>query len=270
MLKKRVVTALIGIPLLIVAVWFDTPLPWFSILAAVWCLLAVFEFYRITSVTGVPALTYFGLICTVLFVLSPHFKEIFPVTQLLTLVMLISLILLLFRRQKEGIFSAWAWTIAGILYVGWLFSYLVALRLEAGSEWVFLALFTIFGSDSAAFFVGRWLGKHRLAPSISPAKTWEGAIGGVFGAVIVSIIVVALFGLPLNYWQTVVLGILISVLGQFGDLAESLLKRNMGVKESGNLMPGHGGLLDRMDSVIFTGVVTYYLFLAYSAGWLSS
>jgi len=76
--------------------------------------------------------------------------------------------------------------------------------------------------------------------------------------------------LPLNYWQAVVLGILVSILGQFGDLAESLLKRNMGVKESGNLMPGHGGLLDRMDSVVFTGVVTYYLFLAYSNGWLSS
>jgi len=269
MLRKRIITALLGIPLLVAAVWFDTPLPWFSVLAAVWCLLAVFEFYRVTPVTGVPLLTGFGLVFTLLFVLSPHFSDVFPLPELLTSAIVLSLIVLVFCRRKEGIFTSWAWTMAGILYVGWLLSFLVALRLEAGREWVFLALFVTFGSDTAAYFVGKALGRYRLAPGISPGKTWEGAIAGAVAAMAVSIVAVILFGLPISYGQAIALGLLVSVLGQLGDLVESLLKRNMGVKESGRLMPGHGGLLDRMDSVVFAGVTVYYFFLTYSNGWLN-
>lgn len=269
MLKKRLITALFGIPILFAVVWFDGPLPWFSIFAVGWCVLAAIEFYKITSVTKVLSLTCLGLVGTLLLVLSPHFKESYAIPLLLTSLLLLSMILLIFRRQRDGSFAVWAWMIAGMIYVGWLLSYLVALRLEAGREWVFLALFTTFGSDTAAFFVGKWLGKKRLAPGISPAKTWEGAIAGLFGAVAVSIAVVALFRLPLDYGQAVAAGLLIGIMGQFGDLVESLLKRNMDVKESGSLMPGHGGLLDRMDSIAFSGVATYYFFLAFSNGWLS-
>ena len=269
MLKKRIITALFGIPLLFAAVWFDTPLPWFSVLAALWCLLAVFEFYRVTSVTKVRSLTFLGLAGTLLFVLNPHFKDSYIIPLLLTSMLLLSMILLIFRRQREGSFAAWAWMVAGMIYVGWLLSYLVALRLEAGREWLFLALFTTFGSDTAAFFVGRWLGKQKLAPDISPGKTWEGAVAGLFGAVAASILVVILFRLPFGYGQAVAIGLLISIVGQLGDLVESLFKRNMGIKESGRLMPGHGGLMDRMDSIAFAGVATYYCFLAYSNGWLN-
>ena len=103
--------------------------------------------------------------------------------------MAISLILLLTRKQKQGAFTDWAWTFAGILYVGWLLSYLVALRgLDDGRSWVFLAIFATFGSDSAAYFIGRAFGKHKLAPTISPSKTWEGAIGGLVGAAAVSLL----------------------------------------------------------------------------------
>ena len=149
-----------------------------------------------------------------------------------------------------------------------MLSYLVALRLDAGSNWLFFTLLVTFGSDSAAFFIGRALGRHRLALRISPNKTWEGAIGGIFGAVIVSL----LFTLPtplqvtLGYGQAVLLGLLVSIFGQIGDLVESLLKRNMGVKESGRLMPGHGGLLDRMDSIVFAGIVVYYFVLVCGGG----
>ena len=173
--------------------------------------------------------------------------------------MILPLIWLLLRSQKETAFTSWAWTIAGILYVGWLLSYLVALRgLDAGREWVFLALFTTFGSDTAAFFVGRALGRHRLALHISPGKTWEGAVGGVLGAIIVSLVLVIPLGLPLSYGQAILLGLIVSIFGQLGDLVESLLKRNMGVKESGRLIPGHGGVLDRMDSLVLAGIVVYY------------
>jgi len=266
MLKKRVLTALWSIPLLIVAVWFDTPLPWFTILVAIWGLLAVFEFYRLVAVSKALVLTCFGLIWTLLFILSPHCDYELIIPLLVTSGVVLSLMWLVLSPQKEGAFLGWAWTIAGVLYVGWLLSYLVALRLDAGRNWVFFTLFTTFGSDTVAFFVGRALGRHRLAPRISPNKTWEGAIGGVFGAIIVSLLFVlpTPLNLPLNYGQAVLLGLLVSVFGQFGDLVESLLKRNMGVKESGRLMPGHGGVLDRMDSIVFAGVVVYlyYIFIA--------
>ena len=259
MLGKRVITALWGIPLLGVAIWFDKPLPWFTILVAIWGVLAAFEFYRMVNTSGVPPLTYFGLIWTLLFILSPHFNYDFLIPFLLTSAVILSLIWLLLHPQKEGAFVGWAWTIAGILYVGWLLSYFVALRgLDAGRNWVFFALFTTFGSDTTAFFTGRAWGRHYLAPNISPGKTWEGAIAGLFGAIIVSLVLVTLFSLPLSYGQAILLGLLVSIFGQLGDLVESLLKRNMGVKDSGKLIPGHGGVLDRIDSVVFTGVVVYY------------
>jgi len=262
MLKKRVITALWGIPLLIAAIWFDKPIPWFTILVAIWGLLAVFEFYKLVNPSKVSPLTYFGLIWSLLFILSPHFNYDLVIPLLLTSAVILSLIWLLRHPQKEGAFIGWAWTMAGILYIGWLLSYFVALRgLDDGRDWVFLALFTTFGSDTTAFFVGRALGKHHLAPHISPGKTWEGATAGVLGSIIVSLVLVNLLNLPLGYGGAILLGLLVSVFGQLGDLVESLLKRNMGVKDSGRLIPGHGGFLDRIDSVVFTGIVVYYCVL---------
>ena len=271
MLKKRVITVLWCIPLLIVAIWFDEPLPWFTILVAVCGILAVLEFYRLVSVSRVSSLTCLGIIWTLLFILSPHFDYWLIVPLLLASAVVVSMVLLIFRRQQEGAVVTWAWTLVGLLYAGWLLSYLVALRLDAGRNWVFLVFFATFGSDTAAFFVGRALGRHRLAPRISPGKTWEGAVGGVLGTVIVSLLFTlpSPIGLTLSYGQAIFLGLLVSIFGQLGDLAESLLKRVVGVKESGNLMPGHGGVLDRMDSIVFAGVVVYYYLLAYNAGWLN-
>jgi phosphatidate cytidylyltransferase len=149
------------------------------------------------------------------------------------------------------------------MYVGWLLGYAVALRgITDGRSWVFLALFCTFGSDTAAYFLGRAIGKHKLAPSISPGKTWEGAAGGLLGAMGVAL----LFLLPtpvslasyLTWWQAVIIGSIVSVFGQLGDLVESLFKRNVGAKDSGTLLAGHGGVLDRTDSVMFAVVVVYY------------
>lgn len=265
MLRRRFITALWTIPLLVIAIWFDEPLPWFSVLAVAIGLVAVFEFYRMTAVSRVVPLTCFGLVWTLLFILHPHveYRNLFPL--LLTSAVVFSLILLVIIRQREGVFTNWAWLMAGILYVGFLLSYLVALRLEAGRAWLYLALFATFGSDTAAYFIGKAFGKRRLAPRISPGKTWEGAIAGLFGAVIISLLFTlpTPLQLPLGYGGAIVLGLLISVFGQIGDLVESLLKRNTGVKESGNLVPGHGGMLDRMDSIVFAGVVVYlyYIFI---------
>ena len=277
MLRKRVITVLWIIPPLLAAVWFDQPLPWFTIFVAIWGVVAVFEFYRLIEASKVPPLTYFGLIWTLLFIVSrnsdvlsilePHFDLNLLTPLLLTSALLLSLIWLL-RRAQEKTFAGWAWTIAGILYVGWLLSYLVALRgLDDGKNWIFFALFITFASDTAAFFTGRALGRYKLAPHISPGKTWEGAISGILGAIIVSlfftlpklfIIVNPLYLQDFSYWQAILLGLLVSIFGQLGDLVESLFKRNMVVKDSSNLIPGHGGFLDRIDSIVFAGVVVYY------------
>ncbi len=266
MLKKRVITALCGIPLLIVIIYFGEP--YFTTLVAIWGLLAVLEFYKIVSASKVPPLTYLGSVFVLLLILSPHYKLIFPQVEyelfmpfLLTLMVTLSLTWTLLRPKKEGAFVGWVWTIAGIIYIGWLLSHFPSLRgLEEGRNWVFLAFFITFASDSTAFLVGRKIGKHRLAPRISPNKTWEGAIAGVLAAITVSLIFIlpTPLKLPLTPWQVMLLGLLVSILGQLGDLAESLFKRNMGVKDSGKLLPGHGGFLDRMDSVVFAGIVVYY------------
>ncbi len=265
MLRKRIITALWGIPLIIVTIWFDEPWPWFTVLAGIWGLLAVLEFYRMAGVAKFIPLTCFGMVWTLLFILHPHCTYDLVVPILLTSGIGLSLVLLVLSPQREGAFTSWAWLMAGMLYVGWLLSYLVALRLDAGRDWLFLALFATFGSDTAAYFLGKAFGKHKLAPRISPGKTWEGTVAGIFGAVIISLLFTlpTPLQLPLSYGQAILLGVLISVFGQIGDLAESMLKRNSGVKESGGLMPGHGGLLDRMDSAIFAGVVVYlyYIFL---------
>ena len=270
MLKKRIITSLWFVPLLVIVVWFGGE-PGFTALMVIFGILAALEFYRMVAMSKAPPLTYFGLIWTALFILSRNsellailesYLKPVPVTPfLLTAAVVPPLLWLLSRRQKEGAFTTWAWTIAGILYVGWLLSHLVALRgLDAGRNWVFFALFTTWASDTTAFFIGRKLGRHKLAPNISPGKTWEGATGGILGAIIVSILFFTAtpFHLPLTYWQAIPLSILVSIFGQVGDLVESLLKRNMGVKDSGKLMPGHGGVLDRMDSIIFAGIVVYY------------
>ncbi len=265
MLRKRVVTALAGVPVLAVIIWFDSPLPWFTVLAAVWGILAVFEFYRLTAVSRTKSLTAFGLLWTLFFIISPYFRDGYTFSALLASAVVLPLIWLVLRPQAEGTFFRWAATTAGILYVGWLLSFLVALRLEAGRNWVFFVFLTTFASDTAAFFIGRWLGRHPLAPRISPKKTREGAVAGVFGAVLVGLLFTldTPLALPVGYGQAVFLGVLVSVFGQLGDLVESLLKRNAGAGDSGRALPGHGGFLDRMDSPVFAGVAVYlyYIFI---------
>ena len=272
MLKNRIITAAWAIPLLGVIIWFGEP--YFTVFIALVGLLAAMEFYRLTKGALAQPLTVFGIIWTILLIvvrnttlqskIEPYIGADLLIPTIITAGMAASLFLLLIRKKKLGAFTDWAWTFAGILYIGWLLSYLVTLRgLADGRNWVFLAIFVTFGSDSAAYCIGKIMGKRKLAPTISPGKTWEGSIAGLVGAAAVSL----LFLLPtpvkltayLNWWQLIIIGLLVSVFGQLGDLIESLFKRNAGVKDSGNIFPGHGGMLDRMDSIVFAGVVVYYV-----------
>ena len=261
MLKQRVTTAAVGVPLLVLAIWFGNP--WFTILIAAAALGGTYEFYRMASFDRREPLLYLGLLCSLALVLSPHYRspDVLPIV--ITATTLISLIWLLCRPSRENAFRNWAWTIVGALYVGWMLSYWLSLRgLEDGLNWVYLAMLTTFANDTGAFFIGRARGKHKLAPMISAAKTWEGAIGGLLSgiaaAVVIATVLNLIFPFSFRYWQIILLGFLVGLFAQLGDLVESLLKRNTGVKESGNLLPGHGGILDRFDSLIFVGVVVYY------------
>jgi phosphatidate cytidylyltransferase len=264
MLRHRVITAAVGVPLIILAIWFGDPWPWFTLLIAAAALAGTYEFYHMANFDRKEPLIYLGLLWSLALVLSPHYQnpDVLPIV--ITAAMLISLILLLLRPSREKAFHNWAWMIVGALYVGWMLSYWLNLRrLVDGQNWVYLAMLTTFANDTGAYFIGRARGKHKLAPKISPAKTWEGAIGGLICAILAAIViatVLKLLGPPFifKYWQIILLGFLVSLFAQLGDLIESLLKRNMGVKESGNLLPGHGGILDRFDSLIFVGAVVYY------------
>jgi len=151
----------------------------------------------------------------------------------------------------------------GIIYLGWLGGYLISLRnLPDGLWWMMVALPTIWISDSGAFLIGRSFGRHSLARRLSPKKTWEGyAAGVVFGT-----IGAGLCGLlwhlrsPLvTPGRALIMGLVLSVVAPFGDLGESMIKRQFGVKDSSNLLPGHGGVLDRIDSIMWTGIISYFL-----------
>jgi phosphatidate cytidylyltransferase len=213
--RRRTITTIIGLPVVAALVWFDTPIPWFTLLAVGWGVGAVNEFYGIVKRSkGLHPLSYFGMLWTLLFIISPHFDLIphldnaKPAYLLLATAVIIPLVILLWRQGKENAFANWTWTIAGILYIGWLLSYFVALRnLNDGRGWVFLAILCTFASDISAYVVGRSLGRHKLAPYVSPNKTWEGAIGGGVGAVILSVVVVMLFHLPVTWWGSIILGV---------------------------------------------------------------
>jgi phosphatidate cytidylyltransferase len=266
MLKHRVITAAVGVPLIILAIWFGDP--WITLFIAAAALAGTYEFYHMADFTRREPLLYLGLLWTLALVLSPHYRNSDLLPMVTTAAILVSLVCLLLRPSREKAFHQWAWTIVGALYIGWMLSYWLNLRgLEEGRNWVYLAMLTTFANDTSAYFIGRARGRHKLAPAISPAKTREGAIGGLVGAVIAAVVIAMVLklisgelGAPFafRYWQIIVLGFLVGLFAQVGDLVESLLKRQMGVKESGNLLPGHGGVLDRFDSLIFVGAVVYY------------
>ena len=263
MLKKRVITALWGVPLVVVAIWFDEPLPWFTVLVAICGLLAIYEFYKITGVSRITALTLFGLIWTLLFIIEPHWDYDKTIPILLASAIVISLILRVPAGREKFSLLDWLWSVAGIIYIGLLLGLLVALRISGGREWLYLVVICTFGSDTFSYFIGRAIGRHKLAPRISPGKTWEGAVGGLAGSVIVALLFTlsSPVQVPISYGQAILLGLLISVSGQIGDLAESKLKRYKGIKESGNFMPGHGGILDRLDSILLAGLAVYLYYV---------
>ncbi len=262
MLKKRLISGFILAAVVFLVVWFDEPLPWLTIGAVIWGILALREFNRVVTQVKAAPFAIIGTIAVILFIASPHVEGSLP--PLLTGFAVLSLLYLLKPGDRSQAFVRWAWTLAGVIYIGWLFSFVVALRgLEGGREWLLLALGVTIASDSFAYLIGRKTGKHKMAPTISPGKSWEGAISGAIAATIIALLLKPVLDLPSSYFALGLLGLFASVVGQAGDLIESLFKRNMAVKDSGNAIPGHGGFLDRMDSVVFAVIAVYYYVMVF-------
>ena len=180
---------------------------------------------------------------------------------ILTVTVLLMGVVFLFRfRELLSVIQQLSMTIFGLLYIPLLLGHLALLRnLTDGSAWVFLVLVITMAGDSSALFVGSAIGKHKLYAAISPNKSVEGAIGGLAGSVLGALIFKFGFFPQVDILMVVFLAVVLSVLGQLGDLFESMLKRSCQVKDSGSIIPGHGGVLDRLDSLLFVFPVAYYV-----------
>jgi phosphatidate cytidylyltransferase len=168
-----------------------------------------------------------------------------------------------YERGRDPAATDFTVTTAGILYLGWLGAYLIELRnLENGLWWLLIVLPAVWVADSMAYFIGKGFGKHPLSPRLSPKKTWEGFWGGaVFGTLAgagLALLWQSLGLLAVTWWQGTLLGFVLAVLTVLGDLGESMLKRQAGLKDSSNIIPGHGGVLDRIDSWLWAGVLGYF------------
>jgi phosphatidate cytidylyltransferase len=276
-LAQRVLSAAVLLPLVIAVAWWSAWSVAATVLVAM--VIGLTELYGAFRAGGFrPRLAVgigVGAAIILAFALRPlvAFDLVLPV---ITLAVVVSLIVEVIDYRETGALPAWGLTLAGALYLGWLFGHFVLLRsldtplrpslfsplrIAPGTAWIFTIFAITWIQDTAAYFVGRYMGRHKMAPVLSPKKTWEGAVGGLLGSVVAGILCVPLFGLPIALAHGVLLGVVGGVVGPLGDLAESLIKRQVGLKDAGNLIPGHGGILDRADSLLFNGAVLYYLIL---------
>lgn len=267
---KRVVTAIVLIPLIYLLVRYLPPL-FFLFAVAFVVIIGQYEFYRFYF-RVFNRFTLLGLILGFLLLVTFYrafygswggwetgeMKEV-----VLSLIILLALTgFLFFTSNLQEVLTGVSVVVFGILYVAWTLGHLISLRsLFNGQSFIYFILIVTYGVDTGAYYTGRLLGKHKLAPTVSPGKTIEGAIGGVIAAIGAAFLARWLFlrGLTIN--NTILIGIVFGVISQLGDLSESMLKRSAGVKDSGSIIPAHGGMLDRVDSLIFTIPAFYYYIL---------
>jgi phosphatidate cytidylyltransferase len=265
-LLLRVLTALVGIPIVLAFLWFGGWALFVGLAGLV--VSASYEIHCMLIGDRRRPLSFLSLALSLDFLLAailPSWRLPLIEGGISILLLLTFTWLLVVRKTLEGSLVDWALTMAVPFYIGWPLSFFLLLRgsqvgFSTGLWWMAVVLGGVWVFDTAAFFTGRFLGRHKLATQVSPSKTWEGVIGGLIGAVIATLLLTLPLHLPL--YHAIILGILISIAGQVGDLAESLLKRQTHVKDSSHLIPGHGGVLDRIDSQLFA-VIVVYLYVAW-------
>lgn len=259
----RILTGLVGIPLFLGLLYLGK-WPFFA-LAAGMGLIGFHEYVRMWTNKGIQVALLPGGLTVLGLLLWAHLApaNVHVLGAVLSGGTLLILSWQLFRFRDRTVVDALV-SLAGVLYVGWLWSHLVLLRnlgagagWDLGLRWVAMALFCTWAADIFAYFTGRAVGRTKLAPEISPNKTIEGLAGGSAGALTVGLLWAPY--VEIAAWQGGLIGLVLSVISVLGDLTESALKRHTGVKDSGRLLPGHGGVLDRVDSWLFTLPVVYYV-----------
>lgn len=256
MLNKRVLSAVVLIPVVAAVVWFGGYL--MAAMLALVAVLATNEVVDLFGHLGARALKVVVLPAAVALVLDAQWPQAGILGWCVLLLPLGLIVLEVFYRNRQGAALSWSVGVAAPLYVGYALSFFLRLRLaEDGLWWLAVALAGTWVSDTAAYLVGvRW-GKRRLAPVISPKKSWEGVWGGLAGALLF-VVPTGIWLLNIPWWAGVALAVALTVVATLGDLAESVLKRQAGAKDSSQLIPGHGGMLDRIDSLLFV-VPLFYL-----------
>jgi phosphatidate cytidylyltransferase len=255
---RRIYTILVLAPLVYAVIRYLPPLA-FSGAVMLAGGLALFEFYRMCfGGRSHSLLIGIGLTGFAALILVTHRPDILVPILLATLIGIIS-VPLLSRVSLEQSLRDSAVTLFGVLYLGLTLGTLSMTRLLPQGEWlIFFLLLVTWASDTGAYYVGTLYGRHRLAPTISPKKTVEGLVGGFFGAIIVAYAARWWFLPELSSLDCLILATLLTITGLWGDLTESAMKRSVGMKDSGGILPGHGGMLDRLDSLLFTAPVFYY------------
>lgn len=263
-LPARLLTAAFGAPAAIVC----------SLVGGIPFLLAInlvigvglFEFYRMMEAKGIRPYKTVGVVAGLVVSWYVYFQGGFYSSLFLTLVLIVIMVLELFRRDGEFAVFHIASTIFGVFYVAWLGSHIILLRQlgqnlpgeDLGGMFVILAFALAWGTDTGAYFVGNAIGKRKLLPRVSPGKTLEGALGGGLLCLIAAFIAKLTFAPFLSTVDALVLGVASSAMATLGDLVESLMKRDVKIKDTSRALPGHGGMLDRFDSVLFVAPLVYY------------
>ena len=262
---KRAATAAVLVPIVLGVIYFD-PTPWSTIVAcAMVAWISLDEYLRMAlPVTEEDRGTLLRLVTGLLGVAIVVLPAVFEPGVVLPPLLAGSAIAVGFATlgrpaQLPDAGRHFGVCLSGLLYVPLLMSVLPLLKRAGLEHWIVLSLCIAFFSDTVAYFFGRAFGKHKLYEAVSPKKTWQGAFGGVLGSLLATVGVGAMWLVPdLAIVHAVVLGILANICGQAGDLVESMLKRTYGVKDSSNLLPGHGGMLDRVDAMVYVAPVVYY------------
>lgn len=265
MLLKRVLVVVVLLPIGLLAIYLGGLT--FTGLIALIMVLAAREYVTLFKASGYEPSAALVMGGVLLIVLGRAYNGFESGALMISLLLMASMAYHLFEyeRGRDNAGTDFGVTVSGFLYLGWIGAYLVSMRaLPEGIGWLLLVLVSVWSADTGAYFIGSRLGRHSLSRRLSPRKTWEGYIGGIatgilggalFGALIMSL---SSPGSAINPLRGAILGLLMGTFTVLGDLGESMIKRQAGVKDSGNLLPGHGGVFDRIDSWLWAGVIGYY------------
>jgi phosphatidate cytidylyltransferase len=263
-------TALVMVPILFWIILQGPSYTW-VLLVTLAAGIGLYEFYDMTMGDADRAIGAVGIaLGTLLVPLMVSGRLVLFLCGLSVAVLFMFLAVLFSYSKVERAAPLIGYGVSGLFYVAVTLGFLTLLRVEPsldhGRYWVLLLLAVTWMGDTSAYFGGKAFGRHKLAPVVSPKKTWEGAVSGALGSVLAAFVVVNVTPLSIPPAYIIALALPAAVLGQLGDLCESIIKRSMGVKDSGTIVYGHGGILDRIDALLFAGPY-FYFFYRFTAGW---